>query len=313
MAELVQLSHTGRQKYIGNRRGKHYLLFPENPNMGICYWNKETGHVRKFLKTKGKYLKNISNKNDYEGELFFWGEWEPCSIFNKLKAYDRNVPNAIHYPVLCCSTKGENCGQNTDPYVFGDHFHYAVCKQRGQLTNLAKHSIILFGTEYPNYKFKGKMQKVFALDTVFVVDSSIPAKDFEKYKANYNAIYKQVTISKLNNYSTNESKYKLYNGLMYNESKEVFSFFPCKVNIDGKTGFKRVILTDKLANELNLVIGPGVTASIRQYSIDALDVCTKISNEILDQGCYLGIYAEEPSIHIDVNRLDYNTLYDITN
>ncbi|MGO9166978.1 MAG: hypothetical protein ACLP56_08895, partial [Candidatus Sulfotelmatobacter sp.] len=62
------------------------LLFVQFPHPGgehrpdggsIKKWNRKPHqHQRKFLKRAGRY---ISNGQIVEGEMLFWGEWEPES------------------------------------------------------------------------------------------------------------------------------------------------------------------------------------------------------------------------------------------
>ncbi|MGC2450497.1 MAG: hypothetical protein WA477_22795, partial [Candidatus Sulfotelmatobacter sp.] len=85
--------------------------------------------------------------------------------------------------------------QNTDPFVFGQQFHYTGCQQRTtkgatQLRCLSKGSVILFGS--------CEDRSAFVLDTVFVVDRWV-----DHDRANYRTVlaeavsqeYKEVTIS----------------------------------------------------------------------------------------------------------------------
>jgi len=75
-------------------------------------------------------------------------------------------PNWVHRPVWSHQTSYRGL-HNTDPFVFGDRFHYTGCLQhtkRGptQLRNLSRGSVILFGSKRPG-------RPEFTLDTVFDV------------------------------------------------------------------------------------------------------------------------------------------------
>jgi hypothetical protein len=105
-----------------------------------------------------------------EGDLMFWGEWEPCSRVERLAMPGRNrdLPQWLHHPLWPCPDDcrlprvvangssggrcapvkayraGETCSgnephcQNTDPYVFGSCFKYFNCKQIRHRNNARK-------------------------------------------------------------------------------------------------------------------------------------------------------------------------------
>lgn len=97
-----------------------------------------------------------------EMPLLFWGEWEPNSHVVETFSPANNLwPRYLHEPYLpsskksavlspvstpsscigdCSETKkkpkggcstdwDKNCGQNTDPFVFGEAFIYSLCQQ----------------------------------------------------------------------------------------------------------------------------------------------------------------------------------------
>lgn len=137
-------------------------------------WN--TGeHKRKFLKNEGRYLRDGEL---CDGEIGFWGEWEPESkVVDHIEHPAPEHPHFIYSPyyVTPASDEGQ---QNTDPFVFGNRFLYSCCRQHtrrrsapphppypvdpSQLQRLREGSVALFGS------CVGK--KKFVLDTVFVVD-----------------------------------------------------------------------------------------------------------------------------------------------
>lgn len=139
--KIVQFTHPGEEHGPDCKNGNHKA------------WNQGS-HKRKFLQSTGKYIDH--NDQLQSGELMFWGEWEPPSNIKKLIKKDRS-PQWLHIPYLpaqtlkpaqttkCNPTKvipckptcgkpsaksikplnnGESscCGQNTDPFVFGDSF-----------------------------------------------------------------------------------------------------------------------------------------------------------------------------------------------
>lgn len=145
MPSIVQFTHPGSE------HGQ------ENPSSDLKCWN--TGpHKRKFLAAHGQYVDGDRLEN---GDLMFWGEWEPCSRVERLKhsGPSSDLPKWLHHPLWpclencrlkvgaanrksgakctpvkanrsggTCSGK-EPCCQNTDPYVFGSCFKYFSCKQ----------------------------------------------------------------------------------------------------------------------------------------------------------------------------------------
>lgn len=147
---FVQFNHPG---------GEH------QPDQGLFKaWNRRD-HKRKFVKLTGTY---IASSEVHEGTIGLWTEWEPESkvvkeILDPLPKAPRYISEPFY--VLPQSYRGL---QNTDPFVFGQQFHYTGCRQRNpttgratQLRYLSRGSVILFGS----CQDKGK----FVLDTVFVV------------------------------------------------------------------------------------------------------------------------------------------------
>jgi hypothetical protein len=91
------------------------------PDIGeLKRWNRDD-HRRKFMKGMGRYIVSGEMK---EGELVFWGEWEPESAV--LHRYHRPVadrPRYLYEPYFVEHRDGA-WRQNTDPFVFGERFHY---------------------------------------------------------------------------------------------------------------------------------------------------------------------------------------------
>jgi len=121
MPSIVQFFHPGRE------HGYDY----ENGSL-IKDWNT-LAHQRKFLLNEGSYIKNGQKNN---GELLFWGEWEPPSRVYEIEQqtncqlYGVN-PKYLHTPFLPNDNQiklyqKEQKYQNTDPFVFGEKFLYAI-------------------------------------------------------------------------------------------------------------------------------------------------------------------------------------------
>ena len=129
---LVQFTHPGKE---------------HEPDDGLLKrWNKRPRpHKRKFLKQNGRYL---AGGKVAEGKVLFWGEWEPEStVERKIDEPILRGPRFIYEPYYVVP-RSYNGLENTDPFVFGEQFHYTVCKQRTftQLRHLLPGSVILFGS-----------------------------------------------------------------------------------------------------------------------------------------------------------------------
>ncbi|MGD0093559.1 MAG: hypothetical protein ABSE73_26920 [Planctomycetota bacterium] len=215
---------------------------------GWIDWNRGD-HKRKFLLSRGRWLRGPKEDN-----LVFWGEWEPQSeVVKEFGAEDKAMPRFLYRPFYSVpkdeqAHPGESgCKdralQNTDPFVFGNQFHYVCCKQhrnKGRTETKMRHlkpgSVILFGS-CPN--------NAFVLDTVFVVDHHC---DFSFSQETVHAIYKKVsptykavTLDRLDRLPKGRS-YRLYFGVTYesrNRFGGMFSYFPCQRRCAGTVGFRR--------------------------------------------------------------------------
>src|SRR4051794_27236644 len=93
---------------------------------GLKHWNQAAAHRRKFLTSRGRRVD--ANGQLREGEVVFWGEWEPNSTATVIEQPIPEGPHFIHTPFLP-SRAPEGWRQNTDPFVFGEPFHYYGCLQ----------------------------------------------------------------------------------------------------------------------------------------------------------------------------------------
>jgi hypothetical protein len=284
MAKLkVQLNHPGNQKPF--KMGEGYSLWNEKI---YREWNCGN-HFRKFILNDGLFISDIRDKEPKKSDLYFWGEWEGNSFFEPLSNPNyKSLPNGIHKPFHSIPQNGT---QNTDPYIYGEYFKYATCKQTGALYKLSEDSLILFGSTYPSL---GK----FYIDTVFVVKSFESAVDVCSNSAkNYTKTYKEQTLEQLNteylgpNPST---KKKLYHGKTWFENSNYFSFVPCKLNLE-LTGFERLYLN---LNDpvLNLSRNATGKSFLRNCSLSSEAVWNLITKEALSQGFVLGIKFTEPEL-----------------
>lgn len=92
---IVHLPHTGKEHIVDineeteellKTKKKDFLKKLKNKETNIFPWNNGD-HRRKFIRVNGKCLTCInieeiddkSNANEYDGTLYFWGEWEQPS------------------------------------------------------------------------------------------------------------------------------------------------------------------------------------------------------------------------------------------
>ena len=301
----IQLNHPGNQK-------------PYSPTDGYCTvnsqiireWNKDVlsngkcPHYRKFIRSNGEYIKDLESKPK-KNSLLFWGEWEGNSFFHPINNGNAD-PNGIHEPFHSLAIRGF---QNTDPYVFGDFFKYAICSQKGVMCSLTNGSLILFGTT---------TNAGFLLDTVFVVkDYETASAVFKSKASNYTNVYREETIEQLKNtYLVNNplTNNKIYHAQTWLDDKEYFSFVPCKIdNIDNNNnGFPKAVLT---AKEIPSIASQKVGHPYKHFNnILPKVLWNDIVKTVIDQGFLLGIKFDEPmenndiiSINSQKNSLSHNS------
>jgi hypothetical protein len=275
----VQLNHPGAEKNY--KLGGGYSYFEGRL---IREWNKDKSHYRKFIRQEGEYIKALGQQPSKD-ELLFWGEWESNSYFETLNRWN---PNGIHQPFHSLHIREH---QNTDPYIYGEHFLYSVCKQRGRLTQLEKGSVVLFGSSFKNG---------FVLDTVFVVGSFESVHEVAANEAaNYSKTYREATLEQLGDtyFRPNPaSKLRLYKGLMYAENQELFSYTPCKpFTEETKTGFPRVIFPYHNLAGFQFSNNPTGIKIISSNAEQTKEIWNYITQEVLKQGYCLGVKIKEPN------------------
>ncbi len=283
----VQLNHPNPEKpfIVGNG----YTLIN---NQIIREWNKDIlknnkkPHYRKFICNNGEFISNLETQPQ-KGNLLFWGEWEGNSIFNPINN-GKGVPNGIHEPFHSKSILGF---QNTDPYVFGDFFKYAICSQNGVMCNLDNGSLILFGTT---------TNSGFLLDTVFVIKTHETANSVcNNNAANYTQIYREETLEPLSSFyliPNPLSKNKLYHSQTWWENNEYFSFVPCKEALTNS--YNKVILN------LNWLTKQKIGHPYKHFAnLNPKNIWEKIVDSVLKQGFLLGVKFDEPNLRtIAVNN-----------
>lgn len=337
---IVHLPHPGAEHTIGRKLDKN-STFP---------WNNGD-HRRKFISAQGKYIEKIKDKSGIDGTLYFWGEWEQPSIVTKIASdTDRmsgiDSPTYFHEPRL--GELDKNCRdmykrynsmpnpkkgyQNTDPYVFGDHFYYSCCRQddnKGkQLKELKSGDLIIF---YGGDKKEGK--KKIRLDTVFVVAEKcfeygrdkdglyiIIEEDSKKKRYHYDDIRNKSQVSEkyLNGvlnaimfgHNAKEEEhvsFVLYSGATKaNPVNGMFSYFICKTEKDrGNKGFPRMAYDVETLGDN--AFGFSYSLQSPKYRVnnktilnyanceDIYEYWEKLTKDIVSKGYKLGISAKEPS------------------
>ncbi len=192
--------------------------------------------------------------------------------------------------------------QNTDPYVFGEQFHYCCCKQSRagrptQLAKLAQGSIILFGSTIN----QNTPHAYFALDTVFVVDKFIEYNEenfVSKLQGKVSEDYFEITIKSAFKgtiekqvIENKKPEIRCYFGASFNNKIHgMYSFAPCKEFKNNTIGFERVKLTnedfDFISNNLNAAPKINSALSIEENIIRF----TKLIKIINKQGFNEGVH-----------------------
>jgi hypothetical protein len=266
-------------------------------------WNR-TDHKRKFLMQAGRYV--VSEKVA-EGELLFWGEWEPESETRRIDNPIHHGPHYVHKPYYVVPTSYHGL-QNTDPFVFGQQFYYTGCQQRTtkgatQLRYLSKGSVIVFGS--------CEDRKAFVLDTVFVVDHWIDHNRADYREVLAGAVsqeYEEVTISPWYQEPLVESKscaaagpqetWRLYFGATYDRPQlGMYSFFPCQPYERKSKGFARprISLPGRIEDALN----QGKKYRDKEHPEPLCPqtiklLWSRLAEQVESQGLALGVYAEMP-------------------
>lgn len=277
MLYAVKLLHPGRERK---------LPFGSNFTEGEMPWSvNEDCHRRKFLSCFGRYICCLEEK-DKDGQIMFWGEWEPPSHYKRLiqpiTSRDE-LPRYSHIPRIERVSCDANV-INTDPYVLGESFYYSCCQQKRLLSNrvLPENSIILFGS---------RLHKKFVLDTVFVIEQEVKITSLTPTA-------QQAIMA---GYSDWPTQRRLFKGKMWSEKqREMFSFFPC-IQASELKGFKRPAISfcDEELNSFGIQWsdkqGQGFAcAHLKKETVTEL--WKVVVNKVFSSGLFLGVYAAEPTL-----------------
>ena len=296
MASIHQVNHPGQELNITYKSHKEhsydYYFFQNSTTKGIRLWNrcfinnKPNSHKRKFIEFKGEYVDSIQNPTEKQGLLRFWGEYEGHSEFELLTPLLNvpywNNPIAVHRPFFCNQNVND---QNTDPFIFGDNFYYAICK-KSNLKKICNGDIILFGSEFGQ---KGKVK--FYLDTLFVVKDSQPSI----LSNNYDLIYKESTLKRIGISNCTNGTLPIHIGSKFVHRCNIYSFFPAKVAVNNN-GFGRPIIdTEGLGLQK-----PGARTGSKSKQLateeSIVDIWNNIGEEVIKKGFVLGTHADQLTI-----------------
>ncbi|MBM3432376.1 MAG: hypothetical protein FJX92_05145 [Bacteroidetes bacterium] len=279
----VQLNHPGREKAFPDN-----TAFSNINNKIVRHWNSDKEHYRKFLNTPGRFIKSIGGPVQSD-TLFFWGEWEGYSIFHPFE--NLKEPIGLHTPFFCLDRMDDNKQyQNTDPYVYGDRFKYAICSQNGIMLRLDEGSLILFGS---------KKKEGFVLDTVFVVKTNIDSKEVQTSGDTlFSHIYDNATLCRLKDvYKTERrNKHKVYLGQMHTDDPNYFSYVPCATSTNLKKQ-KAVLRFHWIAKQQQ---GHPYSHLNNRAPID---IWNEVTTYLLDQGFYLATSMDEPAIYTSLEAI----------
>ena len=305
MPTIHQVNHPGKELNLTFRSRKrnatNYFFFPDSKNQGIRFWNKcmindkPNSHKRKFIEHEGKFIKNIFNPVQESGLLRFWGEYEGFSKFELLISQQNTPywdnPYAIHMPFFYKEGIDE---QNTDPYIFGDNFYYAICK-KSHLKNLKANDLIIFGSEFGKRGFEK-----FYLDTLLIVQDELPSIADNSI---YDEIYLESTLKRIGITETTTGALPINVGRKYNLNNiHTYSFFPAK--IANSNGFGRPVIDTTLYG----LQKPGARTGSKSRELSSGEsiqsIWENIATEVIKQGFVLGTHANALSVIDDLNVLN---------
>jgi hypothetical protein len=257
-------------------------------------WNRGN-HRRTFLRCPGAYLSD--DGEPVTDDLIFWGEWEPpVRIVTRNPNPDEGFPRFICEPVVELPPRFDG-QQNTDPFVFGDRFLYAICQQHTRfgptgMQSLARGSLILFGS----YR-SGR----FYLDTLFVVDESAPltANELRVSRPTWApSLYQDMVLAPWHeSLKVKPALYgrgRLYGGATFNNPLDgMYSVFPCLPASQPTVGFARPAI--QLPDYITDTLSQGRRVTELESHDAAYSVWNAVVGQIRDRGLLLGIRADLPT------------------
>ena len=188
----------------------------------------------------------------------------------------------------------------SDPFIFGDHFLYSNCRQKGSrsLKRLARGSVIAFGS---SKKIQGVWK--WLLDTVLVVKDSFPydpLRPRESLAGKVPDAFLSVTGGPLaadRNLpgDPEQREMRLYLGATPEDRvHDMFSFFPA-IPVGGASGFSRPVidnLPDRRINPESFRSPRGQTTPLSCEEL--LDSWKSLVEQVHRAGLVLGAHAALP-------------------
>jgi hypothetical protein len=288
MPSIHQVNHPGREQYItyrGHRRHPdEYYFFPGSRTQGVRLWNRtmlggrRNLHKRKFIEHSGAYVEELNHFQSNKNTLRFWGEFEGHSRFELLEAADAvpywENPCALHRPFFCLQGMQD---QNTDPWVFGESWYYAIC-QKARLRNIEPGDIVLFGSEFGD---------AFYMDTLLVIQDSVEAR-WEVFEP----AYRESTLLHLGVSEHQKGTFPVHRALKHADSASLFSFVPAHLPESRLRSRPRI---DTIALGLKKP-GARTGAFSRQlFPYEQIDlIWNTIATQVLHQGLVLATDFEAP-------------------
>ena len=278
--------------------GPRFVQFPHPgcehaPRTGDMPWN--TGdHCRKFLTAPGRCVEEggaVSN-----GDLVFWGEWEPPSQIPRCWQRSGQLPRALHRPYWYRPPQ-DWPRQNTDPWVFGPDMLYSNCKQVRRspgstatestaMQELSPGSVICFGST---------VQGEFRLDTMFVVASSelwIPSQSGDLDVDEAFKICTGQSLAAADEHA--DQQFTLYRGATVDDPVDgMYGFVPARRADDADPRFPRPLI------RLPDLINPKSTQAARgvqepHTAAELQEAWNEVRDQVLEADLLLGISLETP-------------------
>ena len=290
-----------------------FIQFPHpggepTPRFGRDWLTAGRSHARKFMQVSGRWCSSV-DEGECSGKLRFWGEWEAQSDlvenFRCTSEYPM-MPRYLWHPYYVRRDCYKGL-QNTDPFVFGDHFLYSNCRQfrHPALRHLDAGSLILYGS---GKQIKGERR--FVIDTVFVVRDRIPYDpqqiDGDSWRRRGFGTFLDVTGKPLQSdccsgkvkgcVPRSTTELSLYRGATPNSPIDsMFSFFPAKSEgVDWIFARPEIRLCSRYFNPGNWRTVKGVNLTVTRSEL--VGIWNQIANQVLDNGLVLGTFAELPSM-----------------
>lgn len=235
-------------------------------------WPGGDGHARKFLRSKGNWVK--SDGKSGQAWLEFWCEYEAPTSCEFIESGE-GFPNAIQKPV----TDFGKPGMNTDPWVFHPGFVWSICRHGSVRNKVNPGDIVLFGSSK-----KGN----WYLDTVMVIKERLSSG-----AGVIGGVFDKIIHPPF------LGPYAPFVGQEFQRISEPFSFVPVKVANNGHSPFARPSI-NSLLELLRLSNGnPPSPKNCRALAFCKFDggvsaFWNKLVKEIEDAGLLLGTSFQHP-------------------